>query len=125
MVRNVSVKMTVKQASEYYHHPQYRYNCAQAIVCHYGGSEKEISEMKALGSGRAPEGFCGALHGALYILKKHNLPRESGIEIFSCNAGSPYCRQIRKQKKISCRQCVEIADQALTAILKSQNLYDK
>lgn len=115
------MKNKFEKASDYYHHPDYRYNCAQAMVCHYGGSEGEISEMKAMGSGRAPEGFCGALQGALFLLDKQSLPKDTYIKTFSQQAGSPYCRQIRKQKQISCRQCVEIADKTLSSFLKKND----
>jgi hypothetical protein len=125
MVRNVSVKNKFEKASDYYHHSEYRYNCAQAMVCHYGGSEDEISEMKAMGSGRAPNGYCGALQGALFLLGKHSFPKDAYIKTFAQQAGSPFCRQIRKQKQISCRQCVEIADKTLSSFLNNHSNHDK
>jgi len=120
-VPNVPVKKEFENASGYYHHPDYRYNCAQAMVCHFGGSEVDISEMKPMGSGRAPKGYCGALHGALVLLDKHPLSQNACIKAFSEETGSPFCRQIRKQGTISCRRCIEIADKTLSSFLQ-QNL---
>ncbi|WP_010663281.1 C-GCAxxG-C-C family (seleno)protein [Marinilabilia salmonicolor] len=118
MVRDVSVKAKSRNAAWYYHHPDYGYNCAQAMVKHFGGSEEEIQSMRKMGSGRAPEGHCGALHGALYLLKKYPEAWDELIEKFSQQTGSPFCRSIRKENKASCRRCVEIADDVLLKIKK-------
>lgn len=110
MVRDVSIDIQAKNAAWYYHHPEYGYNCAQAMVKHFGGSEEDISRMKKMGSGRAPEGHCGALHGALFLLGDNQKAQKELTKKFAQQTGSPYCRAIRKINKTSCRQCVEIAD---------------
>ncbi|MDN5291295.1 MAG: hypothetical protein PWQ06_1534 [Anaerophaga sp.] len=62
MVYNIPVNEELKEAACYYHHPYYQYNCAQSIVYHYNGSGDKVTCMKAMGSGRTPKGYCGALH---------------------------------------------------------------
>ena len=116
MVRDVSVEAKPCNAAWYYHHPEYGYNCAQAMVKNFGGSGEEILAMKKMGSGRAPEGHCGALHGAIYLLRDHPEASNELIEKFSQQTGSPFCRNIRKINKASCRRCVEIADEVLQKI---------
>ncbi|WP_291857262.1 hypothetical protein [Marinilabilia sp.] len=116
MVRDVSIDIQPDNAAWYYHHPKYRYNCAQAMVKHFGGSEADISGMKKMGSGRAPEGHCGALHGALFLLSDNQDTHKEMTEKFAQQTGSPFCRDIRKINKVSCQQCVEIADSLLKKI---------
>lgn len=111
MVRNVSV--TPKGAAYYYHHPKFKFNCAQSIVYHYGGNSDEVALMSKMGTGKAPQGYCGALHGALFLLRNNKKIQEKIIHDFAHLAGSPACQSIRKQKTTSCRQCVEIADKIL------------
>lgn len=120
MVPDVFVDKKADNAAWYYHHPHYRYNCAQAMVKHFGGSEADISKMKKMGSGRAPEGYCGALQGALFLLRDNQETHKEIIETFAQKTGSPFCRKIRKAGNTSCRQCVEIADSILKE--KTKNL---
>jgi hypothetical protein len=116
MVRDVSIGAKPDNATWYYHHPEYGYNCAQAMVKHFGGSEKDISEMRVMGSGRAPESHCGALHGALFIMKEEQEVCKEIIKKFTQKAGSPFCRTIRKAGTTSCHRCVEIADSVVKEI---------
>jgi hypothetical protein len=83
------------------------------MVKHFGGSEEDITEMKKMGSGRAPDGHCGSLHGALFILGNNQEARKELTEKFAQQAGSPFCRTIREKGQTNCRQCVEIADSIL------------
>ena len=94
----------------YFRGPE-RFNCAQSV---YRSLEKlrEIEEEKSeelatAGSGRAPDGMCGALYAA-----KQMLPAEQKAELrswFEQNGGSVRCREIRQARKLSCRDCVAAA----------------
>jgi len=115
MVSDVPLKKS-PSADWYYHHPEYRYNCAQAIVTHYNCPQTEIDNMRAMGSGKAPKGYCGALYGAIHLLAEKPEAIEAFIDKFAQKTGSPYCRQIRKKRQVNCRQCVQIADKNLKDI---------
>ncbi len=121
MVPDVFVDNKADNAAWYYHHPHYGYNCAQAIVKHFGGSDEDISEMRKMGSGRAPDGQCGALYGALFMTGNNPEASKMIIEEFAQKAGSPFCRVIRKAGITSCRQCVEIANSILTEIQQTSD----
>jgi hypothetical protein len=114
MVRDVSIDFQPDNAAWYYHHPHYGYNCAQAIVKHFGDSYADISKMSQMGSGRAPEGHCGVLHGALYLLGNEQGACKEMTKKFAQQADSPLCRKIRKINTPTCQQCVKIADKLLT-----------
>jgi hypothetical protein len=110
--KNNSVKED-QTAAYFYHHPDYRFNCAQAIVHHWTGNEKSVLEMKQNGGGRAENGICGALHGALFVADGAGIDRKAVTEQFVLRAGSFNCREIRQSGNISCQKCVEVADQVL------------
>lgn len=102
-----------KGAAYFYHHPQFRFNCAQAIVHFFGGDADAVERMRKCGGGRANNGNCGALHGALEILKDSSWQREMVYKRFVERAGSPFCHEIRKGNAVSCKNCVEIAEAIL------------
>jgi hypothetical protein len=89
-----------------------RLNCAQSVLRAFQEiknlSEEQIKAAKAYGGGRAPGGRCGALHAALELISdvegKNRLAKS-----FSEEAGSEICKEIRKLRKVSCGQCVELA----------------
>lgn len=103
-----------------------RHNCAQAV---YRSLEKHraidpdtLHELAAAGSGRAPNGLCGALYAA-----KKLLPPEHKTELrawFEQNAGSVQCRDIRRARRLSCRDCVAAAadfiERALSAEIEQE-----
>lgn len=101
------------KAGWYYHHPEYRYNCAQAIGHCWIGTDDFIAEMKNAGSGRASNGQCGALYAAKIV--SEGLKLNTGLleKSFGEKAGSLICREIRSQRIISCRQCVDLAHDIL------------
>lgn len=101
-----------KEAAFYYHHPEYKFNCAEAITYKWEGSEQLVAQMKKCGGGRANKGYCGALHGALMLLQESQ-QQEDMIASFTKAAGSPKCHEIRKSGTISCKTCVDIADKLL------------
>lgn len=107
-------------AVPYFHHPEYGFNCAQAIAHHHGADPEEISMLSNYGGGQAPHGFCGALHGALHILRHNPAQQEKVKKRFINEVGSPFCHAIRGRHLASCRRCVEVADETLSKILHSK-----
>lgn len=87
-------------------------NCAQAVLRAFqpafGASDKEITAFKAAGSGKAPEGVCGALHAARHLLQDPSLARKLEA-LFERKGGSTRCKEIRKLKKLPCGDCVALA----------------
>ena len=98
-----------EKAGEYFH-GRFGDNCAQAVIrAHadqFSVTEDNIREHSKDGGGRAEGGMCGALVAAINLVPEK---REQLIELFSDSAGSHLCRDIRKDKKVSCRECVEKA----------------
>lgn len=95
-------------------HGTEKFNCAQAILKTFqheaGILESAIREAKDHGGGRAPHGLCGALHSGLSLLQEEKI-RNYASEEFTRLAGSTKCREIRQQKKLSCKDCVKLAAQ--------------
>jgi len=99
------------KASDFFHKED-KLNCAQAVLkfceSHERISPEIISEFQAHGGGRAPEGVCGALHAVKFI---HD-DSEKNIDFekeFIAAAGSTICREIRREGKLSCADCVDLA----------------
>ncbi len=105
-----------EKAGEYFH-GRFGDNCAQAVLrAHadrFGISEETIGEHSRDGGGRAEGGLCGALVAAKLLL-----PDKKDIiaERFSEMAGSSLCRDIRKEKRMTCRQCVEAASSLVETV---------
>ena len=93
------------KAVDYFHKTPERLNCAQAILTAWkdecGVSEEMIQNFKQFGGGKAPEGTCGALYAAEYLVQKQDA-----------------CRSIRANGTASCQRCVEIADELMSQKLK-------
>ncbi|MGQ1890756.1 C-GCAxxG-C-C family (seleno)protein [Thermophagus sp. OGC60D27] len=121
MEKNISVDQEKHDAAWYFNHPDYGDNCAQAILRHYGKSKEEIEYMKTMGVGHAPDGYCGALYGAMYILKDNPEAQQKVIDAFVQETGSPRCREIKKHHKVPCRKCVQIADNAVKNLIEPSN----
>lgn len=103
-----------------------RMNCAQAVAGAFRDkfdlSDEFIGELALSGSGKAPEGICGALYAAQVILDKlDNSKADEALKFFNEHAGSVYCAQIRKIRKISCVSCVEKAASILDQEAGSKN----
>jgi hypothetical protein len=88
------------------------YNCAQAILKTYaltaGITDACLDRFANFGGGRAPDGECGALFAAKAILQ-NPAAKQKIEEEFVRAAGSNKCREIRKGKVFSCKQCVQTA----------------
>ncbi|HEV2247323.1 MAG TPA: C-GCAxxG-C-C family protein [Terriglobia bacterium] len=106
-------------ALERFRRPPERMNCAEAVLCAYrevsGDTAIAISEMKRLGSGRAPGGLCGALHAACTVApdKAERLKAR-----FAEIAGSAVCKEIRRAKQHPCEFCVSEAAELLESELQ-------
>ena len=93
-----------------------RYNCAQAVLKAYSpliGLEGACLERFAhFGSGRAPGVECGALFAAKSVFQDV-AAKQKIEEEFVRSAGSRICRDIRKGRKFTCEQCVQMAADAV------------
>lgn len=99
-----------------------RKNCAEAVAGAWQtvtGKDLELDEHFSMcGSGRAPQGLCGAIYAAQLAAdadKKTELTQH-----FADAAGSLLCREIRSMKKLSCLACVELA-----ASMLEENLHQE
>jgi hypothetical protein len=84
------------------------HNCCQAVLRafqpHFQIDEERIAAARQVGSGRAPNGRCGALHAAYDLIDPtHHAAIENA---FVSHAGSANCQQIRELRKVTCRACV-------------------
>ena len=112
--------MPIKKAKDHYlgRNNLRRLNCAQSVLAafkgHYGISDQEIEAAVSHGSGNAPGGVCGAYSAARQVLEKNQPDKLADFDqYFHALAGSLSCRQIRKDKKLSCLGCVEKAAEYL------------
>ncbi len=83
-------------------------NCAQSVS--YAFEEIFTSEgnTKALhncGGGNVADGVCGSIYAAGEILEEEHFNELK--DDFNKKAGSIKCREILKNKKISCQECVQ------------------
>ena len=92
------------------------YNCAQAVLKTYSSSagfdDVCLERFSHFGSGRAPDGECGALFAAKAILQDATA-KQKVEEDFVRAAGSSKCREIRKGRLFTCDQCVQAAADAV------------
>lgn len=89
-----------------------RMNCAQAVINafkeKYDIDDDILEEFKSYGSGKAPEGMCGAYYATKYLLEKSDPDKSAEFEqYFTDQAGSVKCHDIKANKKLSCLGCVE------------------
>lgn len=82
------------------------HNCAQAVV-EIAGRAESVPPMAAHGGGRAPNGYCGALYGALAVTPEER--HEAVKEEFAQRAGALTCKEIKGGSKTPCEDCVAIA----------------
>ncbi len=89
--------------------PPHRYNCAQS-VCAAFGREDLLEPMQSCGGGRAPEGTCGALYGAIQVEPALEAQLR---EAFNAANGATTCRQLKGEGKVPCELCVRTACELL------------
>ncbi len=105
-----------------------RLNCAQAVTRaakeEYGISEAEIESLKSFSGGRAPEGMCGAIYAAQWLISRKS-PEGAlkAVEVFRELMGDVRCKEIRSARKRSCMDCVaEAACLAEKFLIKGTDL---
>ncbi|MBF0386894.1 MAG: C-GCAxxG-C-C family protein [Candidatus Omnitrophica bacterium] len=87
-------------------------NCAQTIINafkdKFSYSDDTVARFAGHGGGRAPEGECGSLYAARFLLDKapSSIIKECESALRE-RAGSTKCREIRAGHKLSCLGCVE------------------
>ncbi len=100
----------VEQALATFRQPPFMYNCAQT-VCAAFGREDLIEPMQSCGSGRAPEGTCGALYGAMQVAPERADELKAA---FAATLGATQCRQLKGENRVPCQLCVRTAAQLLS-----------
>jgi hypothetical protein len=90
--------------------PPDKLNCCQSVVHAHqvttGTSPVSVADCKPFGGGRAPEGICGALHGACLAQP------ERAVEIteaFKAKLGATTCHDLKRELKVPCEDCVSVA----------------
>ena len=77
-----------------------RLNCAQSIAAAFG---EDPSIFESHGSGKAPEGWCGAAYAAAVLSQNAKVVEQTFLEA----AGTITCAGIRQARAMSCASCVE------------------
>ncbi len=95
----------IDKALSTFRQPPHMYNCAQTI-CAAFGREDLLVAMKACGGGRAPEGTCGALYGAMQVAPERAGELEAA---FMAANGATLCRQLKGENRVPCETCVRTA----------------
>ena len=117
--------MVVKKAAQHFRGPE-KYGCAQAILKAFEEycdaiNDETIAAFKNFGGGRAEGGLCGALFAAEQLVgdaESIQLLRQRFLDA----VGSVVCWEIRKLKRCSCEQCVELAAEILHDIAGDKKL---
>lgn len=108
-------------ASSLYHHPDFKFNCAQAIAYRWAFSFDEAQiralEFQKFGGGNAPEGMCGALYAGLERLSGNSGAQLQLKSLFQDRASSPSCVEIKNANQLTCKACVELVDDFLAQTL--------
>lgn len=103
--------MKTQIAKELFHGAE-GYNCAQAILKtfqqEFNIAEYTILEASLKGGGRAQGGLCGAVYAAHQLIGDKNLQQKIDGD-FIAKGGSTRCREIRKNRQLSCKDCVVLA----------------
>lgn len=97
-------------------HGEENYNCAQAVLKafqeHNKLTDDEIAQHMSSGGGRAEGGLCGALYAAKLHLDSPE--DKAGLEkSFVDKAKYITCKEIKRNRTLSCVQCVEAAAELL------------
>ena len=103
-----------KIAGDY--HRERRGNCAQSVAFAWGskfaGARGVEEVFDGCGGGRVPGGLCGALHASCTLAGAEAAEKIKG-QFAEKTGGELTCKAIRKENKVSCTACVEIAAELL------------
>ena len=99
-------KELVEKAVGSFRAPPEMYNCAQSVVS-VAEDASLLDEMKSCGGGRAPEGLCGALWGAMALSPAEE--RESVKAAFRERLGGVTCAELKGTLQVPCAECVRVA----------------
>jgi Asp/Glu/hydantoin racemase len=106
--------VSIEKAKAYYlgNYGHKKLNCCQAVAAAFSDklliSKETMDRFASYGGGKAPDGECGAVYAAKYIIK--NIGKGSVEEcndIILAHAGAAKCREIRQLRKLPCIGCVE------------------
>ncbi len=105
-----------EHAAMAYYHGAEGFNCAQAVA---KGLEKTagehgelIASLSKCGGGRAEGGVCGTLCAAKALVPDAQAYQDL-VNNFSAQAGSTICKEIRKLKRLTCKECVGLSAQLI------------
>ena len=103
-----------EQALKVFRQPPDRLNCAQSVLHAwrevFGDTTITVPELKPFGTGRAPEGLCGAIYAACLLAPDR---AEELKAAFAARVGSVYCKEIRAAKQHPCADCFAEAAELL------------
>lgn len=106
------------KASETFHHPVYKHNCAQAIAAKYQrlfADPDVVAKMQANGGGRAEGGLCGALYAAMQAMP--DKAEEIKTAFANQASGDVTCKALKQNGRVACTRCIDIADEVLASLL--------
>ena len=113
------------KADKFFRAEPEKLNCAQCILKAFQTQlnipDSIIAEFRKYGGGRAPEGICGALYAADYLLEQHG--KNSIQEEFRQKANAITCLELKKKRKVSCETYVNIVDELLEQKLFGKGNY--
>ncbi len=84
----------------------YHYNCAQAVCAALGYTDL-VEKMSSCGGGKAPDGMCGALYGAIQCVSADE--QAAIIDTFVSKHGFSKCHELKKEGHVPCKECVATA----------------
>lgn len=98
--------MPKEKALQYFRKPPLRLNCAQAVA--YGcGREDLLEELNNCGTGKAPDGLCGAVFCTMKIAGES--AADAVKEEFEKKLGACKCLQLKQECHVPCPDCVACA----------------
>lgn len=112
-----------QKSISYFRTPPCNYTCAQAIL---KGFQQEfaikddiVDEFAGYRGGKAPEGVCGAIYAANYLLQANGLQPIN--KDFAAIAGSDKCFEIKTIHRFPCPDCINLADRLVEEKLEKTN----
>lgn len=98
-----------------------RLNCAQSILkghkSDFNVTDEMIDDFRAFGGGRAEGNMCGALYAAAHLAESKEAEQHI-IDNFRDQTGYTACKELKREGKTSCSECVRIASELLSSSLE-------